>query len=55
MFNCLYLVVLRGHTYEVNSAVFSSDGRLILTASEDYTARIWDITGKQLAVLKGHT
>ncbi len=31
------------------------DGKRILTASYDKTARIWDTQGKELAVLKGHT
>uniref|UniRef100_UPI0039C5B150 AAA-like domain-containing protein n=1 Tax=Calothrix sp. CCY 0018 TaxID=3103864 RepID=UPI0039C5B150 len=46
---------LKGHTREVISAVFSDDGKRILTASWDNTARIWDTQGKELAVLKGHT
>ena len=39
------------------SATFSSDGRRIVTTSEDDTARIWDAaTGVTLAVLRGgHT
>ena len=37
------------------SAAFSPDGRRIVTASFDHTARIWDAdTAKQLAVLSGH-
>ncbi|WP_017316567.1 nSTAND1 domain-containing NTPase [Mastigocladopsis repens] len=46
---------LKGHTGSVISASFSSDGKRILTASDDNTARVWDISGKQLAELKGHT
>ena len=46
---------LKGHTSSVYSARFSSDGKRILTASSDRTARIWDTTGKELAVLKGHS
>jgi WD40 repeat protein len=48
------LVTLRGHTNDVNSAVFSSKEKLVLTASSDGTARLWDAqTGLTLAVLYG--
>jgi WD40 repeat protein len=33
---------LEGHEGTVNSAVFSPDGKRIVTASDDGTARIWD-------------
>ena len=33
---------LTGHTDVVNSAAYSPDGRHIVTASDDQTARIWD-------------
>ena len=36
------------HSKPVNSAVFSSNGKWILTASDDGTARIWDMDGKQI-------
>ena len=32
---------LSGHTNGVNSAAYSPDGRFIVTASDDQTARIW--------------
>jgi WD40 repeat protein len=35
--------------------VFSPDGQRILTASSDQTARVWDLSGKELATLRGHT
>jgi eukaryotic-like serine/threonine-protein kinase len=35
------LAVLRQHTDLVNTAVFSPDGRLILTASDDQTAKAY--------------
>ena len=35
---------------------FSGDGKRVVTASRDNTARIWDAeSGKEIAVLKGHT
>jgi WD40 repeat protein/tRNA A-37 threonylcarbamoyl transferase component Bud32 len=38
------------------SIAFHPDGRRILTASSDMTARIWDaVTGAELLVLRGHT
>ncbi|MEH2372676.1 MAG: ribosome assembly protein 4, partial [Nostoc sp.] len=39
----------------VYSASFSPDSKRIVTASADNTARVWDISGKQIAELKGHT
>ena len=44
-----------GHTNYVNTASFSSDGRYVVTASDDHTAIIWDaLTGKLLHKLQGH-
>ena len=58
------LTVLSGHGEglpaadeggNVRSVAFSPDGRRIVTASNDRSARIWDAaSGKQLAVLSGH-
>ena len=46
------IVALRGHTGRVVSAGFSADGRRVLTASSDGTARVWDTKGgTSLAVL----
>ena len=33
----------RGHLSEVNTACFSKDGKLVLTSSEDGSARAWEI------------
>ncbi len=48
--------VLNGHTGGVNAAAFSPDGRRIVTANSDGTARIWDAaTGRAIVTLYGHT
>jgi WD40 repeat protein len=50
------LATLRGHTAPVTSAVFSPDGRFILTASADRTARLWYArNGGPVTTLRGHT
>jgi WD40 repeat protein len=47
--------ILSGHEGTVYRAVYSADGKHILTASSDNTARLWDAEGKPLATLEGHT
>jgi len=48
-------LVLEGHEQPVFWASFSPDGKNIITASRDRTARIWNAdTGKPLHVLKAH-
>lgn len=47
------LLTFRGHTAELNSVAFSSDGKRVLTASADQTARVWDArTGAELLTIK---
>jgi WD40 repeat protein len=47
--------VLRGHTARVVEAAFAPDGRTVVTASADGSARIWDAdSGEQLHVLREH-
>ena len=47
------LVLPVGHTNVINSAVFSPDGKLVLTSSDDGTARIFESkSGKEIYVKK---
>jgi WD40 repeat protein len=49
---------LAGHTDRISSVIVSANGRLLVTASYDGTARLWDLTAKYPAaapiVLAGH-
>src|SRR5262249_54799777 len=50
------LHVFVGHTKGVHDAVFSPDGRYILTGSYDGTARLWDeATGTLVRTFSGHS
>lgn len=46
----------KGHTEDIYTACYSPDGRCIVTASDDYTAKVWDAETLQvLGTLKGHS
>jgi WD40 repeat protein len=48
--------ILSGHTDEVNSVVFSSDGRSLVSGSDDKTVKLWDMqTGGAIKTFSGHT
>jgi WD40 repeat protein len=49
------LITLRGHEQPVSSLAFSTDGRLLATASWDNSIRLWDLQAKNsLRLLPGH-
>jgi WD40 repeat protein len=48
--------ILKGHSAVIVASVWSPDGASVLTASTDFTGRVWSAQkGKELHVLQGHT
>ena len=45
---------LRGHTDAIYNAQWTRDGKHLLTASDDSTARLWDLSDGSALVLRGH-
>ncbi|MBR4685041.1 MAG: PD40 domain-containing protein [Candidatus Methanomethylophilaceae archaeon] len=49
------LHILTGHSHPINSVAFSPDGKRIVSASDDWTVKIWDSrTGSLLHSWEGH-
>jgi WD40 repeat protein len=47
---------MEGHTGNVNSVAYSSDGKKALSGSDDGTLKLWDIkTGKEIKNMSGHS
>ena len=48
-------IILTGHGNRVRSAAFSPDGASVVTASDDFTAKVWDAkSGQPLLALSGN-
>lgn len=46
--------VLVGHQNSVSKVSWNTEGRKVLTCSEDCTSRLWDLEGNELQSLVGH-
>ncbi|MBO5956263.1 MAG: TIR domain-containing protein, partial [Bacteroidales bacterium] len=42
------------HQNDINSAVFSSDGRFVVTASSDHTSKLWSVESGECIVTMNH-
>ncbi|MDJ0737617.1 MAG: caspase family protein [Nostocaceae cyanobacterium] len=45
---------LQGHSQQVNAIAFSPDGKMIASASDDNTVKVWGVDGKLVNTFKGH-
>jgi WD40 repeat protein len=52
----LETVMKTGHADSIRTLCFSRDGRFVLTASNDRTAKLWETkTGREIRTFKGHS
>jgi hypothetical protein len=48
-------LTLQGHDGPIRALAFSPNGRYILTGSNDKTAKLWTLDGRELQTFSGHT
>ncbi|MCG5058491.1 MAG: serine/threonine protein kinase [Limnoraphis sp. WC205] len=54
--NPTLIATLKGHSHNVLSIAFSSDGRTLASGSRDNTIKLWDVqTRREIATLTGHS
>lgn len=46
---------LKGHTEPITAISFSPDSKLLVTASKEGTAKVWNIQGEEIVSLVGHS
>ncbi|WP_226583785.1 nSTAND1 domain-containing NTPase [Microseira wollei] len=46
---------LQGHKNRVNSVTWSPNGKILASASDDNTIKLWNLEGKEIRTLEGHT
>ena len=48
------VTTLGSHSHKVNSIAFSPDGQKLVSGSDDFTIKIWDVAGKRLFSTLSH-
>jgi WD40 repeat protein len=50
-----FATVLSGHAQTVDDLLFTRDGKRVISCSDDYTIRIWNVESGDAELLTGHT
>lgn len=49
------VILEKTHWHQVDAITFSLDGKYVLTGSDDHLVRAWDLRGKPVCTVAGHT